>query len=194
MRHARCRTRRFLLFFCRSTDDTRTRSTPVACSSGDLPQIDPAADECPHGQAWENKEACVVAVVTFNGQILAEPHNLTTYVSIDGTAAFEHSTLQTRGGVTVVLQNGQARIGPPTRRGACCVQSELVASVGPWTELWRLLLPTGGTLRTPAWLLRQLASVGAPLGDGRGQFIVLGVRVVRGILVVNAGRCAVGES
>ena len=75
---------------------------PSPHSSGDLPQTDPAADECPHGQAWEHKEACVVAVVTFNGKILAEEHNLTTYVSIGGTAAFQHSTLQTRGGVTVV--------------------------------------------------------------------------------------------
>ena len=38
-----------------------------------------------------------MAVVTFNGKILAEEHNLTTYVSIGGTAAFQHSTLQTRG-------------------------------------------------------------------------------------------------
>ena len=70
--------------------------------SSNLPQEPSSADECPHGQAWERKEACVVAVVTFNGKVLAAKHNITTYVSIDGTAAREHSALLTSGGVTVV--------------------------------------------------------------------------------------------
>ena len=60
------------------------------------------ADQCPPGIAWHEGEACVVAVVRFNGTLLTAPHNITTYVSENGNPAQTIRVAQTRGGVTVL--------------------------------------------------------------------------------------------
>ena len=79
-----------------------------------LPTSPSPADQCGPGKAWEDGFACVVAVVTFNGTLLATPHNITTYVSIDGAAAeplhFSPNKLA-EGGVTILRL-------PPAAMGA----------------------------------------------------------------------------
>ena len=74
------------------------------------------ADECPSGVAWHEGDACLVAVVRFNGTVLADAHNITTYIETAGTGADPPSvrpyrTVTTRGGVTVVRL-------PPAATGA----------------------------------------------------------------------------
>lgn len=68
------------------------------------------ADECPPGVSWHEGDACLIAVVRFNGTVLTDAHNITTYVS-DGGAGAVYRTLLTQGGVTVVRL-------PPAATGA----------------------------------------------------------------------------
>lgn len=67
-----------------------------------LPVTNSNADECAPGVAWQDDDACVVAVVSFNGTILAAAVNISLYVSVDGQAGTHLRTVETRGGVTVV--------------------------------------------------------------------------------------------
>ena len=67
-----------------------------------LPMTASPADQCPPGVAWADDDACVVAVVRFNGTLLKVPHNITTYISIDGEAGTLLRTAETLGGLTVL--------------------------------------------------------------------------------------------
>lgn len=76
-----------------------------------LPASNTGADQCPPGVAWHDGDACVVAVVRFNGTILSEPVNITTYASVDGQAGTALRTTQTSGGVTILRLPPAAKVG-----------------------------------------------------------------------------------
>ena len=67
-----------------------------------FPETPSPANQCPLGAAWSEGDACVVAVVKFNGTLLTAPHNITTYASIDGEAGTQLHVAQTSGGLTVL--------------------------------------------------------------------------------------------
>ena len=76
-----------------------------------LPTTKSPGDQCPPGLAWHNGDACVVAVVRFNGRLLDAAVNISTYVSEDGEAGTLLRTSVTSGGVTVLRL-------PPAGKGA----------------------------------------------------------------------------
>ena len=67
-----------------------------------FPEVASPANQCPLGAAWSDGDACVVAVVKFNGTLLTAPHNITTYVSTDGEAGTQLHVAHTSGGLTVL--------------------------------------------------------------------------------------------
>jgi len=59
-------------------------------------------NQCPLGQAWQDGDACVIAVVKLNGTLLGSNHTIHTYVANKGGAAQKVGEVEARGGVTVV--------------------------------------------------------------------------------------------